>query len=151
LLHLVGSSVLLYLIDDARSNKNQVYNNPFTGLGRPWGFQEGEDLRFQDYRHMKVTRLSALRTGRLYPPGNVPDTHFCQRLSRSQGHSAAERITSMKNSNDTIGNRTCDIPACSAEVRNVQWRILTRHKNKFAHKASHNTQNKHHVQSVRPQ
>jgi len=27
LLHLVGSSVLLYLIDDARSNKNQVYNS----------------------------------------------------------------------------------------------------------------------------
>jgi len=25
LLHLVGSSILLYLIDDARSNKNQVY------------------------------------------------------------------------------------------------------------------------------
>jgi len=24
-MHLVGSSVLLYLIDDARSNKNQVY------------------------------------------------------------------------------------------------------------------------------
>jgi len=28
LLHLVGSSVLLYLIDDARSNKNQVYGIP---------------------------------------------------------------------------------------------------------------------------
>jgi len=25
LLHLVGSSVLLYLIDDARSNKNQIH------------------------------------------------------------------------------------------------------------------------------
>jgi len=25
LLHLVGSSILLYLIDDARTNKNQVY------------------------------------------------------------------------------------------------------------------------------
>jgi len=28
LLHLVGSSVLLYLIDDAQSNKNQVYALP---------------------------------------------------------------------------------------------------------------------------
>jgi len=27
LLHLVGSSILLYLFDDARSNKNQVYIN----------------------------------------------------------------------------------------------------------------------------
>jgi hypothetical protein len=27
-------------------------------------------------RHMKVVR-SALRTGRLYPPGIIPGTHFC--------------------------------------------------------------------------
>jgi len=27
--------------------------------------------------HMKVVRLSALRTGRFYPPGNIPGTHFC--------------------------------------------------------------------------
>ena len=34
---------------------------------RPWGFQEFEVPRFQDNRHMKVVRLSALRTDRLYP------------------------------------------------------------------------------------
>jgi len=34
---------------------------------RPWGFQEVEAPRFQDSRHMKVVRLSALRTGCLYP------------------------------------------------------------------------------------
>jgi hypothetical protein len=39
-----------------------------TGLDRPSGFQEGEVPEFQDSRHMKVIRLSALRTGRLYPP-----------------------------------------------------------------------------------
>jgi hypothetical protein len=33
---------------------------------RPWVFQEVEVTRFQDNRHMKVVRLSALRTGRLY-------------------------------------------------------------------------------------
>jgi len=33
-----------------------------------WGFQEVEAPRFQDNRHMKVVRLSALRTGRLYLP-----------------------------------------------------------------------------------
>jgi len=43
-------------------------SNPFTGLDRPWGFQEFEAPRFQDNRHMKVVILSALRTGRLYPP-----------------------------------------------------------------------------------
>ena len=61
-----------------------------------------------------MVRLSALRTGRLYHPGNIPGTHFCLRLSQPQGHSTAGRIMSMKNSNDTIGNRTRDIPACSA-------------------------------------
>jgi hypothetical protein len=39
-----------------------------------------------------VVRLSALRTGRLYPTGNAPGTHFCWRLSRPQGHSAIGRI-----------------------------------------------------------
>jgi len=36
------------------------------GLVRPWGFQKVNVPRFQDSRHMKVVRLSALRTGRLY-------------------------------------------------------------------------------------
>ena len=66
--------------------------------------------RIQDNRHMKVVRLSAPRTGRLYPPGNIPGNHFCSRLSRSQGHSAAGRFVSKKNSNDTLGNRTCAVP-----------------------------------------
>jgi hypothetical protein len=44
---------------------------------RPLGFQELEAHRFIDNRHMKVVRLLALRTGRLYPPENTPGTHFC--------------------------------------------------------------------------
>ena len=48
------------------------------------------------------------------PPRDIPGTHFCQRLSRPQGHSAAGRIMSMKNSSDTNGNRTRDLTACSA-------------------------------------
>ena len=61
-----------------------------------------------------MVRLSALCTGRHYPPGNIPGTHFRWRLSRPQGHSAARRIMSMKNSSDTIGNRTRDLRTCSA-------------------------------------
>ena len=38
----------------------------------------------------------------LYLLRNIPGTHFCQRLSRPQGHSAAGM------------NRTRDLPACSA-------------------------------------
>jgi len=33
--------------------------------------------QFQDSRHMKVVRLSALCTGRFYPPGSIPGTHIC--------------------------------------------------------------------------
>ena len=64
---------------------------------------------------MKVVRLSAKRTGRLYLPENVPGTHFCYRLSQPQGHSVAGRIMSMKNSIDAIMDRTRDVPDCSAE------------------------------------
>ena len=42
-----------------------VISNPWTGLDRPRGFQEVEAPRFQDSRHKKVVRLSALRTGHL--------------------------------------------------------------------------------------
>ena len=38
-----------------------------TDLDRLWVFQEVEAPRFQDSRYMKVVRLSALRTGYLYP------------------------------------------------------------------------------------
>jgi len=49
------------------TGKWNVKSNPITSLDRPWGFQWVEVPRFQDNRHMKVVRLSALRTGRLYP------------------------------------------------------------------------------------
>ena len=40
---------------------------PATGLDRPLGFLEVQTPEFLDHRHMKAVRLSALRTGRLYP------------------------------------------------------------------------------------
>ena len=43
----------------------------------------------------------------------LASTHFCQRLIQPQGHSAVGRIMSMKNSSDTIGNRTRDLLTCS--------------------------------------
>ena len=53
--------------------KKQSHYRP--GLTR--GFQEVEAPRFQDNWHMKVVRLSALHTGHLYSPGNIPGTHLC--------------------------------------------------------------------------
>jgi len=35
-------------------------------MDRPRGFQDDEVPRLKDNRHVKVVRLSALRTGRLY-------------------------------------------------------------------------------------
>ena len=59
-----------------------------------------EVVRYPGNRHIKVAGLSVLRTGRLFPLGNIPSTHFCYRLSRPQGHGAAGR------------NRTRYLPAC---------------------------------------
>jgi hypothetical protein len=65
---------------------------------------------FQDIQHIKAARLPALRTGYLYPPEYIPGTHFCYRLSRPQGHSAARRIMSTKNSTVNIWNRIRNFP-----------------------------------------
>jgi hypothetical protein len=43
----------------------------------------------------------------------IPGTHFCERLSQPQDHSAAGRIRSIEMYNNLIGTRTRDIPACS--------------------------------------
>jgi hypothetical protein len=59
---------------------SQITSNPITALDMPVGFQEFEAPRFQDNRHMKVVRLSAVGTGRLYPlppPEIIPGNHFC--------------------------------------------------------------------------
>ena len=63
---------------------------------------------FLDSWLTNVASLSALITGRLDVPGNIPGTYFCSRLSRPQGHSVA------RNGRDPIGNRSCYLPATSA-------------------------------------
>jgi hypothetical protein len=50
-------------------------------LYKPCVFQEVEAPRFPDNRHMKVVRLSVLRTSRLYPPVNIPGTHLLEATS----------------------------------------------------------------------
>jgi len=44
---------------------------------------------------------------------NIPGYDFYYRLSLPQGDRAAGRIMAMKNFNDSIGNRTRNLPVCS--------------------------------------
>jgi hypothetical protein len=71
----------------------------------PWGSRRLRLPKFLDSRHTKVVRLSALRTGCPYPPGDISGTHFCLRLSQPPGHSASGRIKWMK-SHDPFSARS---------------------------------------------
>ena len=73
---------------------------------------------------MMVVRLSALSTGRLYPPGNIPGTQLCYRLSRTQVHSAAGRM-SIKNSMIPLG------------IEPATFRFVAQSLNQLRHRVSH--------------
>ena len=72
-------------------------------------FPGGLSSQVRDKRYRKVVSLSVLITGRLYPPGTAPGTHFCWKLRPTHDHIAAGRIMSTK----TV-NPTRDLPICRA-------------------------------------
>jgi hypothetical protein len=56
-------------------------------------------------------------------PGNIPDTHFCQRLNRAKRNIAAGRFTLMKIPGDVIRNQNHILPACGAVPQpSALWR-----------------------------
>ena len=86
-----------------------------TGLHRPWVFQQVEAPRFQNNRHMKVVRCQP------YAPASFTlQEIFLVLISvsdwvRTRAILLPEGLFQLKkNPNDTIGNRTRDLPACSA-------------------------------------
>jgi hypothetical protein len=98
---------------------HRVFGEEVKGKGKSiplqaWTVPEGS-RRFSS----QISRHSAHESGKFVTPkyrpplhpGNIPGTHFCYRLSQP---SVAGRIMLRKKSNDTIGNRTRDLPACSA-------------------------------------
>ena len=65
-----------------------------------WSDTEGSrKLRFPDFMTTAQDggKVVSLTHRPPLPPGNAPGTHFCQRLSRFQVHSAIGRIMSMNN------------------------------------------------------
>jgi hypothetical protein len=79
-------------------------------------------MGFQEVEAPRISRQSAHEGGKVVSPTHrpslplrrIPATHFCYRLSRPQGHNTTGKITSLKDSSDFIGNRTRDLPICSA-------------------------------------
>jgi len=99
------------------TNANNLYKSkaiPLQAWTGPEGFRRLRLPEFLESRQMKVVKLSAKRNGCIYPAGDTAGTHFCWRPSLPQGHSAAGGIMPLKYSNDTIGNRTRDLPTCNA-------------------------------------
>jgi len=83
------------------------------GLTVPGVSRSFTAARFQENRHMKVVRLSAVSTGRLYLPRKYSRYSFLLEAESTLGPYCV-RNESMKNANDIIGNQTRYFPACSS-------------------------------------
>jgi hypothetical protein len=87
---------------------------PITGRGRPQGCETSRLPHFLENRLTDGDELVSFKRRTPFTSRKMPGTHFCQRLIRPQGHSAAGRIRSIeKISNDLIGNRTPNLPTFS--------------------------------------
>jgi hypothetical protein len=79
----------------------------------PQGCETSRLPHFLDNRLTVIGEVVSLTSRPPCARRKIPGTHFCYRLSRSQGHCAAGTIRLNEKSNYHIGNRTRDLPACS--------------------------------------
>ena len=93
-------------------SKSKRWNTPVTSRAGPEGSRK---LRLLDFltTAQQGGRLSALRTGRLYPQG-YSWYSFSLGLSRPQGHGSVGRKWVTEKSSDTTGNRSRGLPTSSA-------------------------------------
>jgi hypothetical protein len=86
---------------------------PVTDIGDPQGC---EMLRLPYFLKNRLTdggEVVSLMYRPPFTPMKIPGTYFCSKLSLLQGLRAAGRIRSIEKYNYLIGNRTCDLLACS--------------------------------------
>jgi hypothetical protein len=77
---------------------------------------------FQTLASQMAVTLSALRARRTLPPRNLPGTHFCQSLSRPQGHSAAGMI-SLKNPITSPGSEPATFRLLAYCLNQLRYRV----------------------------
>jgi hypothetical protein len=111
--------VVIFTLRSLYPRESAPRYNPSTVLDRPSGSKDVEAPGLTDVGHV-VVRLSALRTGRVYPQ-KIFLVLVSVRVRLPQDHSAPGRIMSMKNSSDTIWNRTRELPACSGTRERRSW------------------------------
>jgi len=95
---------------------------PLHACKGPWGFQEVDALRFQDNWHMKVVRLSALRTGRLYS-----QKIFLVRIS----------VRDLVNPRAIVrpeGLCQCKIPVTPSGIKPANFRLVAQCLNQLRHR-----------------
>jgi hypothetical protein len=108
---------------DNTISKGTVKASPLQAWTHPSGSGKLGIPEFLDNRHMKVASLSAQCTSHLYPPGDTLILISVKRLSRPQGHTAAETIKSRKNPNDPAGNRKHNLPVLAQCVNQLRHRV----------------------------